>query len=309
VVAGTTLNNADVQLRWAANGTTFTTLETITGNATFNVTPKVYDITATFDSWVGYNALKTAARCDAAIAETWNVTLDAVEIEILAEYRYAEDASGNLRDGAVLGRVLPTVVALTGYGNAIAFDGVARGDASQGILLGADNAFGLRGNSVFCLDMVFKANAFASFKYLAARSLGAIYDWLFYIGGNDGTNMELRFQYLSNTDTDVIMVSTPASYFPINSIVKTRVTYDGTTIRMYVNDMVTPVASSTVARKAAAATNWTYIGRGVASAPAPYQCDVGMVRFSDVIRTDDLSGPFVTDANTIALYQCEAILP
>lgn len=82
-VSGTVLNNADVQLKYDI-GAGFVTLETITGNADFSVTPKVHDISAALNTWAEFDALRAAVSASAALGETWSATLDAVEIEILA---------------------------------------------------------------------------------------------------------------------------------------------------------------------------------------------------------------------------------
>lgn len=82
-VAGTLLNNADVQLKYDV-GAGFVTLETITGNADFSVTPKIHDITAALTDWTKYNALRTACYASSALGEGWTAACDAVEIEILA---------------------------------------------------------------------------------------------------------------------------------------------------------------------------------------------------------------------------------
>lgn len=82
-VSGTLLNNADVQLKYDV-GAGFVTLETITGDADFSATPKVHDISAALNTWGKFDALRAAVSASSAAAETWSATLDAVEIEILA---------------------------------------------------------------------------------------------------------------------------------------------------------------------------------------------------------------------------------
>lgn len=83
-VFNTSLNNADVQLRWSKGGA-FTTLETIAGDSDFRTTPKTHDITASIAGWADIDALKTAFRADAAALETWQAEADACEVEIVAQ--------------------------------------------------------------------------------------------------------------------------------------------------------------------------------------------------------------------------------
>lgn len=87
-VAGTALNNADVQLRWSKGGA-FTTLETITADVNFLAAPKTFDITSQITSWADLDALRTAFRAESALGETWTANADACEVEITASQAVA----------------------------------------------------------------------------------------------------------------------------------------------------------------------------------------------------------------------------
>ena len=83
-VAGTGLNNADVRLEYDLGGAV-TTLETITGDATFSATPKTHDITAAVGGlWSNIDALNTHVRAESALGELWTANLDAVMVRVLA---------------------------------------------------------------------------------------------------------------------------------------------------------------------------------------------------------------------------------
>lgn len=89
-VAGTTLNNADVQLKYNI-GNGLVTLQTITGDVSNLTTPLTFDITSLVTAggvqatiWGRIDALITQVVADSAIAEAYTVNLDAIEVEIVA---------------------------------------------------------------------------------------------------------------------------------------------------------------------------------------------------------------------------------
>jgi hypothetical protein len=82
-VAGTVLNNADVQLKWN-KGNSDIALATITGDKDASIIPDEFDITASISSWADLDTLKTKVVCDAAMAETWTCAFDAAEYLVLA---------------------------------------------------------------------------------------------------------------------------------------------------------------------------------------------------------------------------------
>ena len=83
-VAGTLLDNADVQLRYAIGGGAFVTAATITGDVNALTVPRVVDLTALATSWPLVASVRAAVRADAGLGETWTAALDAVELEVIA---------------------------------------------------------------------------------------------------------------------------------------------------------------------------------------------------------------------------------
>lgn len=83
-VAGTALNNADVQLAWS-KGAGLTTLETITSDVDSLVTPRSFTLPAAqFNSWAAVNSAQAHVRASSGIGELWTAELDAVELEVVA---------------------------------------------------------------------------------------------------------------------------------------------------------------------------------------------------------------------------------
>lgn len=311
-VSGTLANNADVALKWDDGRGTFLTLETITGDANFLTTPKTHDVTASFNSWTGHNNLRTAMSGNPAIAETWVAAFDACELELEFEYKYIEDLSASLKDGAVLGRVIPTIGAGPDYG--IAFDGVDRNHASQGVLVGvaSDQDFAVRGRSGdWTMDLRFKPTV-AINNYVAGRfnNTGAGSDWLFQMLWGGGLAL-MRFNY---TDAASALVALDTVQdIAVNDTVHIRVKKSGSTLSIEKNGVAG--GSSSTAPHATPQNIESWLGRSSVFSyntngnPFPFTGTIYEFRLSDVARSDDWTLPYVADANTKALYRPTEILP
>jgi hypothetical protein len=311
-VAGTALNNADVQLRYglAAGAEPATTLATITGNDAFAATPKEFDITAAVTHWAHLNDLRTGMRANAATGETWTAACDAIEVEVASNLAWIADASGNDHRMYLVGcKDSYLIASVGGFGNRLDFPGTDLDDASAGAVAYDISSVGLTAWT-------------DEFRFRKDRSANeTVAAWGAYVGGTfygiifSFSAGVLALQYFEN---DVLITSLATGSALSNANHSTRGVWDGATLYFYVDGAL--VGSTALASFYSNAEFQAWVGRGPhdptspgAGSPRPYDGAVDERRISSVARSTGAtytvdSAPFADNADTIALWHFDALV-
>lgn len=217
------------------------------------------------------------------------------------------DAGPSAITANVVGLVLPALVASPfagGFGNALQFDGVDRGAASQAIDLGTGQAFALSGRATWTFDAHVQLTAARVGDVIIARgdpATPAAFDWQISLTAISA-QLFFQFQYRNAAGTLVIINSTAPVAAGVPYIIRASLT--GGVMTFTVNGIGlaggAPFATPLTLPCSVAANL-------LLSSPHPLAGIVDELRFSNVVRVDAGAAPYVSDGNTLALYHLDVL--
>lgn len=221
---------------------------------------------------------------------------------------YIVDASGNNNKGR-LNTPIPALVTspTAGFGNAISLDGAQRFDRSQGpyairfalpqtaytVEVKIQTAATIDGNDRIILSR-FALNGAAGQRQFQLKIIGA--------------TKKVRVEAF---DTSAALRSVDSTtVLAVSTVYNLAVTYDGTTLRLFVNGVLEGNFSF-VPEGGVSTTDSFTAGFSVVGGSVPFQGVMDEVRVSNVARYTAnytvATSPFTTDANTLLLWKMEAI--
>ncbi len=222
-------------------------------------------------------------------------------------YRVLEEVTNSMM--GLVNASPPTVIASPSggaFGNAFDFDGLtpSGGNANEAPGVNFGTSFRPANNAVFTLDVRFRRDRTGVQEFLAS--------WGYSASGRMGL-------YLEAAGTNRISVAYNNGGGPLTLLGTTsvttgvhtaRVTYDGTTLRLYLDGVLESSIAQTILH---AGEFW--IGRWEdPTNPYPLDGAIDEVRVSNNARSTGASytvdtAPFTVDANTTFLTHCEALVP
>lgn len=238
-----------------------------------------------------------------------------------------EDSSGNGKTGYFVGSVYPTLEASdTGFGNRIAFDGVDRDGQTAGIR--TDAGVVLAAGASFTYDQRIKhrtvtgrvggVSAGLNGSYFegtdafgAGTTLRSVIMGILDADGADANKLYAQWHDAGNVQRSLTGTTVHAN----NAIVRARLRFNSATSTMEL--VVNGAVENSMAATSFAGLDGSkpfYVGRlfhAASAGASPFHgaAAADNVRVSNIYRTDDDSVPFVSDANTKLLWNCDALGP
>lgn len=220
------------------------------------------------------------------------------------------DSSGNNHSGSLAGtgHTFPASVAAPSYDTDLKCNGTGAVD------LGPSSALGL-GNSPWTLEAKVNKTNLGAIRYIMSKwdsASAANQNYFLRLGSGAAGNDIVSFAIIDSSGTSQAFNQSVESSDGVHDI---AISYDGTTVRLYVDGAhitgaaVTPRAPTAVSKSFIGA-----IGGGGASTPAQFFDDaIAGIRISNIARYTGTGSytpsttPWVSDANTVALYLFDGV--